>query len=218
MEELLRSIASLDPLAVYLALAFTAYIENIFPPFPSDVLVIGLGSLCAVGRVSFLPSLLVATVASTLGFLTMYKIGQWFGKRIIEGGRLRFLPLDQVHRVEAWFRRYGIAVVSANRFLAGTRAVVSFFVGMSELPLGLTAALSFVSSLCWNALLLFAGMELGQNWQAILFYVDAYGKGVTMLLAVLAIGFTIHWYRRRRRDRGSTAPDRPSDGDRSGHA
>ncbi len=212
MEDLLRSIAALDPLAVYAALAFTAYIENIFPPFPSDVLVVGLGSLSAVGRVSFLTSLIVATVASTLGFLTMYKIGQWFGKRIIESGRLRFLPLDQIHRVEAWFRKYGIAVVSANRFLAGTRAVVSFFVGMSELPMGLTAGLSFLSSLLWNAILLSAGMELGQNWRAVLFYADAYGKGITSLLVVVAVFFIVRWYRRRR-DRMSVPPGHGSDGD-----
>ncbi|MBI3111836.1 MAG: VTT domain-containing protein, partial [Ignavibacteriales bacterium] len=113
MEEFIQSLAGLNPGWIYLAVAGIAYIENIFPPFPSDVIVVFAGSLAGLGTVDFTTALLLATAGSTLGFMTMYKIGDWFGDHILETGKLRFIPRESVHRVEGWFRKYGYLVVIA---------------------------------------------------------------------------------------------------------
>ncbi len=191
MEDFVNNLAQLNPIWIYFAVSAIAYIENIFPPFPSDVVVIAAGSFAGLGTIDFGFALLFATVASTLGFMTMYKIGDWFGDKIVEAGKLKFIPLGGIHKVEAWFRKYGYWVVAANRFMAGTRAVVSFFVGMSELSIVKSAALSFISALIWNFLLLYAGKALGQNWRAVLVYLQAYGQTITLVVigAVLAVIF-----------------------------
>ncbi len=186
MEELVAFVSGLDPFWVYVVVCAIAYIENIFPPFPSDFVVVAVGSMAGLGRVDFVTALIVTSTASTLGFLTMYKIGDWFGDKILESGRIPFLPLDQVHKVEAWFKRYGSWVVVANRFLAGTRAVVSFFVGIAELPLLKVTLLSFLSALVWNALLLYGGKQLGENWRSIFVYLKTYGEVITVVLLVVA--------------------------------
>ena len=89
-----------------------------------------------------------------MGFVTMYKVGDWFGRKILERGKIKFIPLDQVHKVEGWFHKYGYLVVVGNRFLSGTRAVVSIFAGLSELSLLWCTILSFLSALLWNGILL----------------------------------------------------------------
>ncbi len=189
MEEFLQNLSELNPLWVYVTVAAIAYIENILPPFPSDVAVVAAGALIAVGRVDFLTLLIVTTAGSTLGFMTMYKIGDWIGDHILEAGKIKFIPVESVRRVEEWFRRYGYGVIVANRFLAGTRAVVSFFAGLSELSLWKTTVLSFVSALIWNSLLLFAGKTLGDNWSIIIVYLEAYSKVVTtiVILGILVL-------------------------------
>jgi membrane protein DedA with SNARE-associated domain len=187
MEDFIKSLSQLNPLWVYIAVAGVAYLENVFPPFPSDVIVVAAGSLVGIGTVNFGVTLLVTTVGSTLGFMTMYKVGDWFGKKILETGKIKFIPLESVHRVEDWFRRYGYWVVVVNRFLAGTRAVVSFFVGMSKLSISRSAILCFLSALVWNFLLLFAGKELGENWRSVLVYLEAYGKTITVAVFVAII-------------------------------
>jgi membrane protein DedA with SNARE-associated domain len=187
VEEFINNLAQLNPIWVYIAVAAIAYIENIFPPFPSDVVVVFAGSLVGLGTIDFTSALLLATVASTIGFLSMYKIGDWFGDKILEAGRIKFLPKESVLKVEVWFRRYGYFVIVANRFLAGTRAVVSFFAGMSELSLLKTTILSFLSALVWNAILLIAGQKLGQNWQAISFYLETYSRTVTTIIIVVVL-------------------------------
>jgi membrane protein DedA with SNARE-associated domain len=124
----------------------------------------------------------------------MYKVGDWFGVRILETGKFKYIPIENVHKVEAWFKKYGYWVVIANRFMAGTRAVVSFFAGMSELSLWRTTILSFLSSLLWNYLLLFAGKELGKNWREISFYLETYGKVVTVILIFIVLLFVGRYY------------------------
>lgn len=189
MEDFIRHLLALNPIWVYLSVSGFAFMENLIPPLPSDVVVLFVGSLVGMGTIDFTAALVVTTIGSTAGFVVMYKVGDWFGARILETGKLRFIPLDSVHKVEGWFRKYGYVLIVINRFLTGTRAVVSFFAGMSKLPLTQTAALSFVSALVWNFLLLFAGKELGENWQMIATYLETYSKAVTGILAVAAILF-----------------------------
>jgi len=193
LEDLVLWLQSLDPLLIYIAVFFIAFIENVFPPSPSDLVVVFAGSLIGIGRVGFVETLLITTLGSTAGFVVMYKIGDWFGARIIEGGKIKFLPLEGVHKVESWFARYGYGIIIANRFLAGTRAVVSFFAGMSKLNLTKTTLLSFLSALAWNAILLTGGFFLGENWQDIDFYLSTYSKVVTGIVVIAIIVFVIRY-------------------------
>ena len=194
---------------IYAAVGLIAFVENVFPPFPSDVLVVAAGSFAAGKNVDPVLTVAIATTGSTVGFVTMYMIGEWFGRRILDAGKITFLPLDQIAKVEAWFRRFGYAVVVANRFLAGTRAIVSFFAGISDLKLIPCVVLSFVSALIWNTLLVIAGYSLGANWREIVYYLQSYGEVVTSLFVVGLIGFIA--YRAYLRRAGTVAGGKEQD-------
>jgi len=182
---------------VYLSVSGIAFLENVFPPLPSDAVVLFVGSLVGVGTLDFTVALIATTIGSTAGFVVMYKVGDWFGLKIIETGKVPFIPVDKVHKVEGWFRKYGYVLIVVNRFLTGTRAVVSFFAGMSELPLTTTTILSFVSALVWNFLLLFAGKELGENWQVIGSYLATYSQGVTLVLVLIVLFLVLSFVYKR---------------------
>lgn len=187
MQEAFQFLSSIDPLYVYALVMGFALVENLFPPSPSDVMIVAAGTLVGMGHVSFIPALLSATAGSTLGFMIMYKIGDWFGDHILEQGKIKFIPIDQIHRVERWFQKYGYAIIVINRFLTGTRAVVSFFAGMSELRLLPTTGLCFVSALLWNTILIFSGYYLGQNWDRISFFISTYSQIVTTIVILLVL-------------------------------
>lgn len=197
MESTITYLQQLSPIWVYAAIFFIAYIENIFPPSPSDVMIVAGGYLVGIGNIDFTSALIVATIGSTTGFMSMYKIGDWFGLRIIETGKIKFLPLDSVHKVESWFRKYGYWLIIANRFLSGTRAVVGFFAGMAEVKFLPTTILCFISALIWNAILIYAGTLVGANWESIGVYLTTYSQIVTALI-VIAVGVGIFfWYQRK---------------------
>jgi membrane protein DedA with SNARE-associated domain len=187
VQEAFQYLSSIDPLYVYGLVLGLALVENLFPPSPSDVMIVAAGTLVGMGHISFIPTLLCATAGSTIGFLIMYKVGDWFGDNILEQGKLKFLPIEQVHRVERWFTKYGYMIIVINRFLTGTRAVVSFFAGMSELKLLPTTVLCFVSALFWNCILVLSGYYLGQNWDRISLYITTYSQIVTTIVVLLVL-------------------------------
>jgi len=187
LEDFIQYLQTLSPFLIYVTVLSIAFIENIFPPFPSDVVVVFAGSLISLGQVGFVEILLLATAGSTVGFVVMYKIGNWFGDKILEQGRIKFIPVDAVKKVEAWFVKYGYWIIIANRFLAGTRAVVSFFAGLSELNLLKTTLLSFLSALVWNAILVSAGWYLGRHWERIGFYLNTYSQIVTGIIILVVL-------------------------------
>jgi len=187
LDEFIQFVSSLDPVWVYVTIFALAYIENIFPPSPSDIVVVFGGSLVALGHGHFLVALLAGTTGSTLGFLTMFLIGKWFGKTVVESGKLRFLSLGSVHRAEQWFNRYGYGLIVINRFLSGTRAVISFFAGLSNLDVTKALILSFVSSLVWNGVLVYSGFVLGRNWHKIGLYLSTYTQAVTAVVALVVV-------------------------------
>jgi membrane protein DedA with SNARE-associated domain len=193
---------SLSPALIYAIVFSIAFIENVFPPSPSDLVIVFGGSLVGIGRVGFIETLLWSTAGSTLGFVVMYKVGDWFGDRILAQGKLKFIPAESVRKVDEWFRRYGLWLIVANRFLAGTRAVVSFFAGMAQLRLLPTIVLCALSALTWNALLITGGYYLGNNWREIGRYLGTYSEAVTGLIVVLAIVFIARYFYRRKTGRG----------------
>jgi membrane protein DedA with SNARE-associated domain len=198
VEAFIHSLQSVDPVVVYLVMFGIAYMENLLPPLPSDVIIVFGGALVGFGRVGFAESLVASTLGSALGFVTMFKIGEWFGVRILEKGKISFIPLSAVKTVDGWFQQYGYWIIVANRFLAGTRAVVSFFAGMTHLHIVRTTALCALSALVWNFALILGGYSLGNNWQKIGFYLTTYSQVVTATVVVVALLLIARYFSKRK--------------------
>jgi membrane protein DedA with SNARE-associated domain len=199
LESLINDVQSLDPLLIYLLLFAMAFLENLFPPSPSDMMIVLGGALAGLGRIGFAEALLCATAGSVSGFFLMYKIGDWFGDHILERGKIKFIKVEAVHKVEGWFREHGYWVIVVNRFLTGTRAVVSFFAGMSEMKLWLTIGLCAVSALIWNAILVTGGFLLGQNWDQIGYYLSTYSRIVTGIVVLVVAVLLAYYFLKRKR-------------------
>lgn len=205
IESVIRYLQDLPPLGVLGMIFLVAYIENVFPPSPSDVLLVFAGTLVGVGTVGFAAALVSSTLGGTLGFMTAYAAGRYFEGRIATGRMSRFLPLGTVQQVERLFQRYGYGVIVANRFLAGTRAVVSFFAGMARMNLAMTTALSAVSAAVWNTILLYAGVALADNWRRAVEYLAIYSRAVTVLVVLVVLLVAWRYWRRRRGENAENA-------------
>ncbi|MFZ4985436.1 MAG: DedA family protein [Blastocatellia bacterium] len=185
------------PWGVLLLMFLIAYVENVFPPAPSDMLLVFAGTMIGFGTVDFTPALIAATSGSTVGFMSAYLLGRYFERHIIEGRIGRFLPTGSIKQVEGLFRRFGYGVIVANRFLAGTRAIVSFFAGMSRMSLPRTTLLSALSAGAWNTLLLLLGELFASNWRKMAGYLQVYSIVVTAIV-LLVLLIWLWQYRRRR--------------------
>jgi membrane protein DedA with SNARE-associated domain len=192
LEHAISLIEHLSPLWIYFVLFFFSFIENIFPPSPSDVVVVFGASLitAASGEISFLPVLLITSLGSSFGFMLMYYVGKMLGEKIIRTGKLKFISPEAVSKTDIWFSKWGFKLIAANRFLPGTRSVISFFAGLSELSQTKTFIMANISAFAWNLVLIMSGIWMGKNYALFDKYFSLYGDiitGVTILIVIYAI-------------------------------
>lgn len=190
------------PGGVYLIFLAIAYIENLIPPMPGDVLVAFGGYLVAEGVINLFPIWSLTIIASVFGFMTMYWLGHTWGSQIESNPKshfiLRFIDYKYFSRGKKWMAKWGQGVIMANRFLAGTRSVISLTAGMSHLKVIPTILSSMLSSVLWNSILLALGWLIRDNWQIIGEYLSNYGK-VILILLVLFIGLKLYLMRHRKK-------------------
>lgn len=189
VQQAVEWIQALSPISIYLIFFAIAYLENILPPIPGDVLVAFGGYLAAEQVIGFMPILILTTIASVIGFLNMYAFGYYFGDRIekLESQHwlIRLIDIKYFDKGKRWMDRWGQGVILANRFLAGTRSVISLLSGITKTNIYSTTLSSFLSSIAWNTLLLTFGWVVHENWQTIGNYLSVYGWIILILLTIL---------------------------------
>lgn len=201
-QELIQWIQGQPPLSIYMVFFLVAYIENVVPPIPGDVLVAFGGYLAAESVIGLMPVFVLTTIASVIGFMTMYWLGSHWGAQIEKQKErfwmMRFIPLKYMNKVREWMGRWGLGVVMANRFLAGTRSVISLTAGISHTAVWGTILSSTISSLLWNAILLGFGWIVHENWQVIGEYLSIYGRIILALIAAfIIIRLLMSYYRKK---------------------
>lgn len=201
LEQIISYISSLDPALIYFALFFFAFIENIFPPSPSDFVVLFGATLIANSTLGFIPILILTSMGSGIGFVVMYLIGEFFGERILRKGRFKFITEESLNKADHFFHKYGYNIILINRFLPGTRAVVSFFSGVHRLKPARTFVYAAVSSFFWNALLIFLGIKLGENLELVDSYLARYSQIVIILTALILAFFLIRYWLKKKKSK-----------------
>jgi membrane protein DedA with SNARE-associated domain len=197
LEDIIVYMGSVSPGWIYVVLFFFSFVENVFPPSPSDVVVVVGATLIASTSISYLPVLLITSIGSALGFTLMYYVGKLFGNKVLRSGRLKFISEEDISKTDIWFTKYGYKLILVNRFLPGTRSVISFFAGMYELELGKTFIFAAISAFVWNAIIIYAGMLLGNNIELIDYYLSTYSTIIIILTVIIILIFGLRFFIRR---------------------
>jgi membrane protein DedA with SNARE-associated domain len=198
VERILDFISQLTPSWIYIIIFAASYLENIFPPLPSDLVIVVAGSLIGLGVLHFIPTLFLATIGSVIGFMTLFYIGTVTDKKVVHSGKIRFISVESIENAEHWFQKYGYWVILTNRFLPGARTIISFFGGLSELKKIKTAVLATVSALVWNSVMIYLGLMFGSNVQSVDYYLSTYSYLVYLICAALLIFFILRFFLRKK--------------------
>ena len=198
---LVESIRAMPVLHVYLIFLGVSYLENVLPPIPGDILIVFGGYLAADGIIDFSYLLIITAIGSVIGFMNMYYFGYKVGDEIrINRGKFKFLKYfddKYMDKVEIWMHRWGQGVILANRFLAGTRSIISITAGVTRTKVGSTIIFATISALAWNFVLIIAGWYIGENWQSIQYYLNVYGTSVLVIVIVFfVIRYSLKSYRK----------------------
>lgn len=193
-----------------------AFMENIFPPTPSEFLYPLAGKLAYDEQINLLAVMLAGAFGSMLGAIIFYQFGHWLGAERVRGviarrGTLRWrrysIPLVTVtayDRAMAAFQRHGSIIVIVARSVPLIHGVISIpagVVGMNRLKF---LVYTFIGVLLWVVPTVMLGYALGSRWEDALMILDAYE---TLWYVVLGTVF-IYWIFRRWRQRGQAGNHR----------
>ena len=187
---------------IWLFFAFSNLMENIFPPWPGDMITVFGGFLTAQKTFGIFP-LISSTIAGNIaGALIMYK----FGNKVIYFIRDHDFPFKSSFYSEkgledtfSWFNRNSVVVVLLSRFSAGVRFFVSIVAGMTGMKLHEFLFYFTLAISVWCSMLIGGGYYLGKNWNQVLEILSLYNKVIITLL-FLAVAFAVVYRKIKRRD------------------
>lgn len=157
----------LPDVLIYVLLGLSAFVENVFPPIPGDTITAFGAFLVGTRRLSFTGVYVSTVLGSFLGFMSLFWLGGFLGRRFFIERDYRFFKAADILRAEDWFRKYGYYLVACNRFLPGIRSVISLVGGISRLGAVKAAILALISICAWNLVWIGIGYAIGSNWDTV---------------------------------------------------
>ncbi len=194
MEILNNFLATLEgwpPFVIYLALFIFAFVENVFPPSPGDTFVI-FGAFLA-GQKIIDPYLvfLVTAVGSLLSIMLIYNLARLKGKDFFLKRNFCFLRKKRIPYVEDSFARHGEKIIITSRFFVGVRTIVIILAGIAGVSKTRMLFFSAIGIAFWHGILIYAGYEIGDNWQQIVVFLGIYNKLIISTLAAILCFYLI---------------------------
>lgn len=183
----------------YVGITLLICVENVFPPIPSEAVLLAAGFGVSTGALRPVPVIISATLGAYIGALVLYGLGRLFKKerlkRLFSGrvGKALHLKSEFVDEGDKWFEKYEYKAVFFCRCVPVLRSIISIPAGIGEMKLLPFSYLTIAGSVLWNTLLTVLGMALGSAWESCLPYLKHYEHIVTAVLLVRAAAMGIWW-------------------------
>lgn len=187
----------------YPGLGLVMFLENVFPPIPSEVVLPLAGSLTLQGRFTLAGVALVGALGSITGALLFYGLGHWLGEARVRRfmdrrGHWLSVSAADFDRAKSWFERYGEPVVFFGRMVPMVRSLISIPAGLAGMNLARFTLYTALGTALWSLLLAWAGRILGQNWPLVSAWIGRYEHLVVAAAGIGAVIFIVRRYLRRR--------------------
>ncbi|MGO3050642.1 DedA family protein [Staphylococcus casei] len=187
----------------YWGIAFLIFLENVFPPIPSEIILTFGGFMTTKSELGFVGVTITSTIGSVLGAIVLYGIGAWIGERnlyrlINRYGKILRVKTKDLDKTIGWFEKYGYWTIFFCRFVPLLRSLISIPAGLTRMNLPLFIVFTTIGTLIWNVVLIYLGQAVGGNWHTIVNYMDVYSRIIYIVLAILIIFLIWKWLKRQK--------------------
>ncbi|USZ14189.1 DedA family protein [Moraxella sp. FZFQ2102] len=178
----------MDKLGLF-GVALMMFLENVFPPIPSELIMPAAGFAAAMGRMELWLVIAAGTAGSVIGALPLYYLGTLLDEQRLfalmdKYGKYLLLTRDDIIKAQSWFDRYGNSVIFFGRMIPAIRSLISIPAGMARMPMLPFLLLTTLGSAIWSALLAYAGFVLGANYQKVADYIAPISSAVGWIVGV----------------------------------
>ncbi len=172
----------------YLGIAFLMFLETVFPPIPSEVIMPVAGLAAARGKFDIALVIVSGTAGAMLGNLFWYLAARAIGIErfkplILRWGRWLTLDWAEIERAEKLFGRSGWAIVFFGRMLPTLRSLISIPAGLLHMRLSTFTIWSTIGTAVWTSVLGLSGFALGKRFDQVETYVGPLSIAVIVVIA-----------------------------------
>nr|WP_238992388.1 DedA family protein [Jiangella ureilytica] len=179
------------------------FLENLFPPLPSEVILPLAGFTASRGDMNLAAAIIWTTVGSVVGALVWYAVGAAVGRDRTRAilARLPLVKMSDVDKAEGWFAKHGVKTIFFGRMIPIFRSFISIPAGVERMSLTVFLLFTALGSAIWNTVFILLGYQLGQNWDAVERYVGLLQYAVIGAVVLAVVAFVVLRVRQNRRDR-----------------
>jgi membrane protein DedA with SNARE-associated domain len=173
----------------YAGVVLLMFLENVFPPIPSEVIMPLAGFVAARGGLNILLVILSGTAGSVAGAYFWFVIGLWLGNGRVEKligrfGRILTMNLEDLDKAREWFRWKANLSVFLGRLVPTIRTLISVPAGILPMRTGPFLFWSTLGTLTWTTLLAMAGYLLESQYKTVEAWVDPVSKVVVAAIVL----------------------------------
>ncbi|MEB3120480.1 MAG: DedA family protein [Snowella sp.] len=188
----------------YWGIGLLMFLENLFPPIPSELIMPLAGFTVAKGQMDFIPVIIAGVVGTIVGAFPWYYIGKFISEERLEHladkyGKWISVTSKDIKKANNWFNEHGGKAVFFCRLVPGVRTLISLPAGINNMPLIPFTLYSTLGTTIWVTFLTFLGYKLGDNYEL----VDEYLGPVSKIILAIIVIFFILWIVRKQMRRSS---------------
>lgn len=176
----------------YVGIAFLMFLDTIFPPIPSELIMPSAGFTASQGDLNIVAVIIAGSCGSILAAVILYWLGRVLNEDRLNNwlkryGKWIFLKPEDLAKATSWFNQHGKKIVFFGRMIPAVRSIISIPAGIAKMPFGLFLLYSSLGTLIWTSILALLGYYLGQNYQKIIPWIS----GASNIILVIIIGAAI---------------------------
>ncbi len=184
----------------YLGVGFLMFLETVFPPIPSEVIMPVAGLAAARGKMDIIGVIASGTTGAMLGNYFWYLVARVVGierfQPLIEKyGRWLTFDWAEIKKAEKLFGRQGWAIVFFGRMLPTLRSLISIPAGLLHMRLSTFVIWSTIGTSGWTALLALSGWALGHRYANVETVVGPLSIAVLVVIAAGYVWRLLRWKR-----------------------
>ncbi|GAA0213592.1 DedA family protein [Corynebacterium riegelii] len=178
-------------------------LENLFPPIPSEVVLPLAGFTVAQGSLNLINVFIWSVLGSVIGAYILYGVGAWLGLERLRkiADWMWLVRVSDVDKSMEFFHKHGKPSIFFGRLIPGIRSLISIPAGLDRMNLVMFGLWTTLGSGIWNAILIYLGLKLGENWEQATVWADTYSKVIYVVLILIILGFLAYFIRRAVKER-----------------
>ncbi|WP_059105971.1 DedA family protein [Shouchella shacheensis] len=167
---------------------------------PAELVLPLVGYWVYEGDMLFFLAVLAGSVGGVTGPLTLYAVGRFGGRPLVEKvGKYFLIREKEIHAAERFFAKYGAGVAFFARFLPLVRTAISIPCGMAKMNVLAFSLYTFLAMVPITYLYVYIGFALGPRWREAAGYANEFLLPLVMIiLSGLFFYIVVKWIIRRK--------------------